>query len=140
MCQTLPNRWNGYKIVEANSPILAGSGLQNGDILICKTTEYDCVPVVNMISPGSTEIPVIDPTKLSYYKAELLGYDFAQNEEPGDGRGLGTFIVYQKTADSGTVVNVASMDWCDYFDRDQFRIITKNMIDLSLNGGSLFAN
>lgn len=136
--ETLPNRWNGYKIVQENSPLFTGTGLTNGEILPLKSTEYDCVPVVKMLAPGSTEIPVIDNTKLNYYKAELLAYDFAQNLEPGDGLGLGTFIVGQKTQTSGVVVNVASMDWCNYIVYNQFKVMTKNMIDLSLNGGSLF--
>jgi len=136
--RTLANRWDGYKIVQENSPLFAGAGLKNGDILSLKTTEYDCVPVVNMIAPGSTEVPVIDNAKLNYYKSELLGYDFAENLEPGDGLGLGTFIVGQRTPSSGVIVNVASMDWCNYIVYDQFKIITKNMIDLSLKGGNLF--
>ena len=45
--QVLANRWNGFKIVNANSPLIKGSGLNNGDILSMPSTEYDGAPVVN---------------------------------------------------------------------------------------------
>jgi hypothetical protein len=54
-------------------------------------------------------------------------------------QGLGTFVVYQQSETSGTVVNAATMDWCWYIIFDQFQTITKNMIELSLNGKSLFS-
>ncbi|MFI5137844.1 MAG: N,N-dimethylformamidase beta subunit family domain-containing protein, partial [Sphingobacteriales bacterium] len=141
---TLPNRWNGYKIVSALSPLFTGTGLKNGDILSVPTREYDCAPVVTMIAPGSTQIPVIDNTKLNCYKVELLGYDFAQNLTQSNKLGLGTFIVYQKTTTSGIVVNAASTNWCSStgiggIDKTKIATITKNMIDLSLNNSSLFS-
>jgi hypothetical protein len=139
---TLPNRWNGYKIVKEDSPLLHGTGLKNGDILKLPTFEYDGAPVVKMILPGSSEIPVIDTKKLNCHKTELLGYDFAIN---GKQPGLGTFVLYQRTAESGVVVNTASMNWCSQVgmggaDKTRLEIITKNMIDLSLNNSNLFSN
>jgi hypothetical protein len=138
----LPNRWNGYKITNEKSPLFEGTGLKNGDILSLPTVEYDGAPVVKMIEPGSKEIPVIDNSKLNFYKIELLGYDFAINWE---NKGLGTFIVFKKTKDSGTVVNVASTDWCSESayksaDKDKIIKITKNMIEKSLNGNTLFSS
>jgi hypothetical protein len=56
--QLLANRWNGYKIVKANSPVLKGSGLNNGDIMPMPTTEYEGAPVVKLFDQSSTEIPV----------------------------------------------------------------------------------
>jgi hypothetical protein len=139
--QTLPDRWDGYKIVNDKSPILAGTSLKNGDMLHIKSTEYDCIPVVKMIPQDSTEIPAIDYHKLKCYKAELIGYDFAQNLVHGayKQQGLGTFVVYQQTNKTGTVVNTATMDWCWNIIYDEFKVMTKNMIDLSLSGKSLFA-
>lgn len=137
--RVLPNRWDGYKIVQENSPLFSGTGLKNGDMLSMKTTEYDSAPVVKIPAPGSQEIPVIDNTKLNYYKVELLGYDFAQNSVRPDQLGLGTFIVCKKSPTAGTVVNAASMDWCNNIVYAKFKTITKNMIDLSLAGTSLFS-
>jgi len=140
--QTLSNRWDGYKIVNEKSPILAGTNLKTGDMLNIKSTEYDCIPVVKMIPQGSAEIPVIDYQKLKCYKAELIGYDFAQNLVQGayKQQGLGTFVVYQRTSKTGTVVNTATMDWCWNIIYDEFQVMTKNMIELSLSGKSLFSS
>jgi hypothetical protein len=138
--RTLPGRWEGYKITNANSPLLAGTGLKNGDILPLKTTEYDGIPVVKLFALGSKEIPVIDNTKLNFYKSELLGYDFAENAVRSDELGFGTFVVAKKSETSGTVVNTASMDWCYYIIYDKFKTMTKTMIDRSLNNQTLFTN
>ncbi len=143
----LTNRQDGYKIVNDKSPLFEGTGLKNGDILKIPTVEYDGAPVVKMIKPGSKEIPVIDNSKLKFDKIELLGYDFAVNggvEGPEKAtNGLGTFIVFRKTPTSGTVVNTATTDWCSKrgmagADKEKVIRITKNMIDKSLQGESLF--
>jgi len=139
---TLPNGFNGYKIVNEKSPLFEGTGLQNGEILSLPTLEYDGAPVVKMIQPGSKEIPVIDNSKLNFYKIELLGYDFAIN---WGNKGLGTFIVFKKTVASGTVVNVASTNWCatngiEGKDGHKIAQITKNMIEKSLNDQTLFSS
>ncbi len=140
--QVLANRWNGFKIVNANSPLIKGSGLNNGDILSMPSTEYDGAPVVNLFAPGSTEIPVIDNTVMNFYKVELIGYDFAQNLTRKDQLGFGTFMICKRTSTSGTIINAASMDWCINFgqtnDKTALKAITKNMIDLSISGGNLF--
>ncbi|MDO3625948.1 N,N-dimethylformamidase beta subunit family domain-containing protein [Mucilaginibacter sp. BT774] len=138
----LENGFNGYKIVNEKSPLFEGTGLKNGDILSLPTLEYDGAPVIKMIHPGSSEIPVIDNSKLNFFKIELLGYDFAIN---WGNKGLGTFIVFKKTAKSGTVVNVASTNWCSTTgiegkDGHKISQITKNMIEKSLNNMSLFSS
>jgi hypothetical protein len=139
----LPNKWGGYKIVKQDSPILRGSGLSNGDIFFMPSTEYDGTPVVSLFPPGSTEIPVIDNSVLNFYKVELLGYDFALNYIRKDLLGFGMFMVCQKTPASGVVINGASMDWCSNFAlgaaADPIKIVTKNMIDLSLTNASIFS-
>jgi len=142
--QELADGFNGYKIVNDQSPLLEGTGLKNGDILNLPTFEYDCAPLEKVILPGSTEIPVIDNSKLNAHKIELLGYDFATNGPKK--HGMGTFVVYQRTASSGIVVNTASMNWCSQTgmnggkDEAKLKIITKNMIDRSLNGETLFTS
>ncbi len=146
--QKLPNRWNGYKIVQSNSPLFKGTGLNNGDILVLRTQEYDGAPLVNSLLPGDSATPVIDNNVLKFNKVELLGYDHALKKAldfpmgPPAG-GAGTFIVFQKTPSSGTVVNVASMDWCNPTSFDDtgsqaIKQITKNMIDATLQNQSLF--
>lgn len=137
----VPNPWNGYKIVNDKSPLFEGTGLKNGDILKLPMYEVDGAPVLKMITPGSAEIPVINNKILKFYKIELLGYNFAVDNKVN---GLATFIVFQKTPGSGTVVNVASEDWCSNkgiggTDGGKIVKITKNMIDKSLAGGSLLS-
>ena len=138
----ITNRWNGYKITKANSPILENTGLNNGDILELPSHEYDGTPLVKMLLPGSSEIPVVNNTLLNFFKIELLGYDFA---EDGHLKGVGTFIVFQKRPSSGTVVNVATMNWCtpgsfNGNNKDRIIQITGNMINKTLAGHSLFSN
>lgn len=143
----LNNRWNGYKIVEENSPLFEGTGLTNGQILSVPTFEYDGAPLVKNINPGSNEIPVLDKQKLNFNKVELLGYDFTCRDYTGKDtskKSVATFIVFQPRAASGTVVNVASENWCsstgiDGTDKGRIRLITNNMINKSLAGSTLFA-
>lgn len=137
----LPNHWDYYKITSENSPLFEGTGLKNGEKLILPTYEADGAPLVKNILPGSTELPVIDNSKLNFYKTELLGYNFTID---GVVPGVATFIVFQKTVNSGTVVNVASEEWCSSSgiggkDAAKIKTITKNMIDKSLEGRSLFS-
>jgi hypothetical protein len=136
----LPNRWNGFKIVQEDSPILKGTGLKNGDILNMPTTEYEGTPVVELFPPGSSQIPVIDNSVLNFHQVELLGFDFASNSQRRDKLGFGTFMVCQKSSTSGTIVHGASMDWCTniLLANGKIKAITKNMIDLSLSNSSLF--
>jgi hypothetical protein len=138
--QMLTDRWNGYKILQEDSPILKGTGLKNGDILHIPSTEYDGSPVMKFYPPGSTEIPVIDNSIANFHKVELLGYDYARDTSQAYGLGYGTFIVNKKSPTSGTIVNAASMDWCYYIIDTEIQIVTKNMIDLSLNNESLFTS
>lgn len=139
----LASPMHGFKIVNAASPLLKGTGLKNGDLLHLPTVETDGAPLKKMILPGSSEIPEIDNGKLNFHKIELIGYIHAVN--PDDKPGLGTFIAFQKTHTSGTVVNVASTNWCSAtgmggVDKEKIETITKNMIERSLNNESLFAS
>jgi len=136
------NPLNGFTIVQDASPLFTGTGLKAGDLLNLPTIETDGAPVVDMILPETGGVPVIDNTKLNFHKVELLGYNYTRN--PADKPGLGTFMVFQRQASSGTVVNVASTDWCSFngiggADKERTETITRNMIDLSLAGKSLFS-
>jgi hypothetical protein len=136
------NPMNGFKIVNEESPLFDGTGLKNGDILYLPTQETDGAPVKKMILPGSLEIPEIDNSKLNFYKVELLAYTFAPTNDHTPG--LGTFIVFQKNPTSGTVVNVASTNWCSPAgiggtNKLKIQTITKNMIDRSLSGNTLLS-
>lgn len=137
----LPGYWDYYKITSETSPLFEGTGLKNGEKLFIPTYEADGAPLIKTILPGSTELPVIDNKKLNFYKTELLGYNFTID---GNSPGVATFIVFKKQANSGTVVNVASEDWCSksgFGGKDAVKImtITKNMIDKSLSNTSLFS-
>jgi len=136
------NPLHGFKIVQDASPLLKGTGLKKGDLLHLPTIETDGAPVKKMVLPGSAEIPEIDNSKLNFHKVELIGYTFSIN--PNNKPGLGTFMVFQKTPASGTVVNVASTDWCSSNgiggkDSKKIETITKNMIEGSLNKRNLFS-
>jgi hypothetical protein len=98
------NGWNGYKIVNENSPLLEGTGLDNGDIIKCPTTEYDGAPIASWVN-GS---PILDTEKLGAHKAELVGFDYGYRVKET----VGTFFVIQPTMTSGIIVNVGSTDWC----------------------------
>jgi hypothetical protein len=137
------NPLNGFKIVKDSSPLLKGTGLKNGDLLHLPTVETDGAPVKKMILPGSEEIPVIDNSKLNFHKIDLIAYTFSLN--PNNDPGLGTFVVFQKTPSSGTVVNVASTNWCSTtgmggIDGPKIETMTKNMIDGSLANSDLFGD
>lgn len=98
------NGWNGYKIVNKDSPLLEGTDLDNGDIIECATTEYDGAPIASWLN----DIPVPDTEKMGTYKAEIIGFDYGFRVK----QTVGTFIVIQPTISSGVIVNVGSTDWC----------------------------
>lgn len=128
--------WDGFKIANPDSPLLEGTGLSKGQILSCPTTEFDGAPLASFDAGG---YPVIDNTVLNFEKVELIGFDkgFRGNET------YGTFIVFKKTATSGTVVNTSSCDWCSARgmggkDADKIKKITLNALTKLKNGESVF--
>lgn len=130
--------WDGFKIVNPQSPLLKELGFSWGDILDLRSGEYDGSPV----SYFENGIPVLDKNKLGFYKVELIGFDKGSrfgNET------IGTFIAFQKTETSGVVVNTASYSWCSDAGMggasgNKIKAITKNAIDLLLKGQSVFLN
>lgn len=124
--------WDGYKIV-SNSPLLENTNIEIGDVLSIPTREYDGAPLI--FEKGK---PFIDSTKQKFYRQQLLGFDkgFRIRET------YGTFIVFQKSENSGIIINTASTDWCSkgFSGRDGEKIkkLTYNFIDFLLNDKSVF--
>lgn len=97
--------WNGYKIVNKDSPLFEGLNLNNGDIISCPTVEWDGAPISSFDVNG---YPVIDNSVLNFHQVELLAYDIGFRVTDT----YGTFIVFRRTPTSGIVINTASTDWC----------------------------
>jgi hypothetical protein len=103
------NGWNGLKIIDANSPVFAGLNLNRGDIVhfpaaLQDKIEYDGNPIT-----GYNELnePIIDQQKLGFYKIHLLAFDRAFITYST----AQTAVVFQKTASSGIIVNMANIGW-----------------------------
>jgi hypothetical protein len=142
------NGWNGYKILSPDSPILAGTGLNNHDTLYCKSREWD-----GTLSQGTNlqGDPVLDSTSLNFCKIELIGYERAQNPTINSSyMGYGTFIAFKKNYFSGNVINVAASNWCadtqdgyagGFAGPDSLKIkrITSNIFDLLLSQSTIYA-
>lgn len=127
--------FGGYKITQPGSPVFAGINLKEGDVLRVSTKEYDGAPVL-----GEEPDLRLDTEQLGFYKAELLGYDRAYDEQPG----YATFIIFQKTPTSGVVLNTASTDWCGPHgmggpDSVAIRKITDNVLKAMLSNKNLFS-
>lgn len=97
--------FDGYKIVNPNSPILEETGLKFGDILHLPTTEFDGAPIQGF---STDSIPLLDTALLGFDRINLIGYDFGYRGK----RTVGTFIVFQRHHNSGIVINCCSTEWC----------------------------
>ncbi|MBI3218053.1 MAG: hypothetical protein HYZ44_00925 [Bacteroidetes bacterium] len=131
--------WDGYKIVSPQSPLLEGLNLSKGDIISLPSGEYDGAPISSFTPDG---YPQIDNSKLNFHRIELIGFDKGAR---GGKETIGTFIVFQKSATSGIVVNGASYDWCSHRgmggkDGDKIKKITLNAISKLLNKQNVFSN
>lgn len=130
--------WDGFKICTNTSPILNGTNLKKGDILVLPSAEYDGTPLEKF---DEEEYPILDNSTLKFYKSEIVGFDLGFRERPT----CGTFMVIQKTQTSGKIINVATTDWCSPKgiggkDADKIKTITQNMIELLLNGQDIFSS
>lgn len=94
----------GYKILLPNSPLLQGTGLASGDILSCKSYEYDATLFSGFDKGGN---PIVDATTLGFCNIDLIGYDLGAKATAFyiSPYGYGTFIVFKKTPTSGVIVN-----------------------------------
>lgn len=130
--------WDGYRIAAADSPLLEGTGLRRGDILRLSTSEYDGAPIRGFDAEG---YPVLDPGGTPFGRMELIGFDKGSRF---DVETVGTFIVMQRHAAAGTIVNAASNDWCSDNgmggpDGAKLQRITRNAVFKLLRGQSLFS-
>jgi len=130
--------WDGFKINTPGSPLLKGLGLKKGDTLSLPSGEYDGAPVLAFDANG---YPVLDSVQLNFKKIELIGFD--KGSRAGK-ETIGTFIVFQKSASSGIIMNAASYGWCSSdgmggASGNSIKTITRNAIDILLKNESVFS-
>ena len=128
--------WDGFKIVQPRSPLLAGLNFKKGDILNLPSIEYDGAPIKEFVNG----YPVLDTGEIGAYDVELIGFDYGMRNSKTT---VGTFIVMQPKKDSGVIVNVGSTNWCSTegiggSQKDKFQQITMNAITSMLDDKSLF--
>lgn len=126
--------WDGYKVIKPNSPIFRNTEIKKDSVIALYTEEYDGAPLLGF---NNLNEPILDSNKLNFYKAEIIAFDLGFRLKPT----VGTFIVFQKTPNSGIVINTASTNWCSKTGiggRDSIiiRKITQNMIDILLEPNS----
>jgi hypothetical protein len=137
----------GFRIVAEKSPLFRGMFVPNGDVLGIPTLEYDGAPLLN--SPPTSGIPRLNLDALQAYRAELIGYEYCSGNEAetgsnGQANNVATWMLYQRAATSGLVMNGASTNWCSRsgaFGQDGFRVrkIILNMINVMMSGESMFS-
>lgn len=130
--------WNGYKIINAGSPLLEGLNLTNGDVISCPTVEYDGAPIASFDGNG---YPVLDLQTMGALKGEIIGFDKGFRS----GETVGTFIIYQRSLTSGIIINTGSTNWCSSDgiggkSGDQIKAITVNAIKKLINNDQVFSN
>lgn len=128
--------WDGFKIVNPNSPLLTGMNLKKGDIIKCPSNEYDGAPLKGFDSEGT---PIIDNKALKFDKVELIGYDFGFRSV----KTVPTAIIFRKRKKSGIVVTFPSTNWCTIYSYKTFPNISKvtqNAIDGIMANKNLFSN
>jgi hypothetical protein len=137
----------GFRVLSPNSPVFRGIFIRSGDVITIPTVEYDGAPLLNdPITEGGE--PQLDLAALGAYRAEIIGYEYCSGNDSETGPGkvadnVATWIVYQRTATSGVIMNGASTNWCSRtgaFGTDGFRVrqIILNMLDSLANNQSLF--
>lgn len=148
-----PNsRFEGYKIMEQNSPIFLGTNFINGDVLNFKTIEYDGLLTINNNPNFNSNLPpIIDNNGLGFYRSQIFAYDIAKSPYYANNIGYTGLIAFQKNKNSGIVINTSSNTWCNpvEFDHNSTSLdkinlikITQNMINLLLsnNPSNVFTN
>jgi hypothetical protein len=126
--------WDGFKIVNPQSPLLKGLKLKMGDVIPLSSDEYDGVPITGF---AGKNMPVVDNQLLGFEKIEIIGYDTTFREKEG----LATWIVFQRNKKSGVVINTASTDWCSQrgMSSAEIKKITLTMIQLLLKKENVFS-
>lgn len=129
--------WNGYKIINENSPLLEGTGLKNGDFIKFESHEQDGTALNGADSKGNL---IVDRELLNFKKIEIIGYDSVSGYLHD--KAVATWITMQATDSSGVVINVATTNWCSSAFKNEGEVvkkITKNMIDKLLNKQNVFS-
>ncbi len=138
-----PDSNTGFRILAPASPVFRGLHVKAGDLLIMPTVEYDGAPLLN--DPPTQGTPQLDLDALDAYRAEIIGYEYVVRRDDGSQTpdSVGTWLAYQRSATSGTVINGASTNWCSRtgafgVDGSRVRAIILNMMDLLVNRQSVF--
>jgi hypothetical protein len=136
----------GFRVLSPKSPVFHMVPVYQGDTILMPTVEYDGTVLLN--SPVTVGVPRLDLNALGAYRAEIIGYAncFRNDADTGPGTvpdSVGTWIVFQRTATSGVVMNGASTNWCSYHgvqgpDGIRIRRIILNMFDILVNKKSAF--
>jgi len=132
------NGWNGFKIVNAASPLLEGLSLHRGDIISVPSDECDGALINGFDADG---FPLLD-NKHNFAKYELIGFDRGSR---GGAETYPTFIAMRATASSGIIINMGSSDWCSQSgvgstSGNPLKTITKNAIRKLLDGSNVFSD
>lgn len=128
--------FGGLKVTQDQSPLLRGTGLRLGEVISVPTKEYDGS---HLKTAPSGKIK-LQEEQLPFSKSELIAWDRAFDNEAG----YGTFIIFQKTKNSGVIINTATMDWCSGYglggkDSLLIRQITRNMLEGLMERKDLFS-
>jgi hypothetical protein len=126
--------WDGYKVVNPQSPLLKGLKYKKGDIIPLASDENDGAPVIGFADKHK---PIVDNKLLGFEKIEVVGYDTTYRVKDG----LATWIVFKKNKKSGIVINTASTDWCSDrgMESSEIKKITATMIQLLLKKENVFS-
>lgn len=141
--EKLDNGWDGYKIINDKSPILLNTGLKIEDILPCPSYEFDGTAIVERSYYQG--IPKLDTSNLDFFKIELIAYDIGKFYLATKQSAVMPLIAFQKTSQSGKIINVCSTDWCSPYmfegpSKNKVIQITSNMINLLLGDQSIFSS
>jgi hypothetical protein len=129
--------WNGYKIVQPLSPLFEGLNLKKGDIIKLPSIEYDGAPISGF---DNEQYPLLDLQQLNVEKIELLAFDRGFRSVDT----TPTFIIYQRSRNTGVIINAATTDWCSASGMggasgDVIKKITLNALTKLLNRETVFA-
>ncbi|SKA20517.1 hypothetical protein SAMN04488128_1021568 [Chitinophaga eiseniae] len=126
--------WHGFKVMTPGSPLFKGLSLAKGDIIPCRSVEYDGAPLLGFAADGD---PIIDAAMLQFHKVELTAFDHGFRVKGT----VATSMVFKKTVHSGTVINFPSTNWCtaESFRQGPIPRITKNAIDGLLTNQDMFS-
>lgn len=124
----IQNPFEGYKLLDTAPSYFEGTGLTAGEILNIPAKEYDGVPFTSIDQETG---PVVDHELLGFHRMDVIAFENTWV----DGRPTaGTWIDFQKTPDSGRIINVGEAHWT-LFQGDSGpirRVLTRNMIDVLL--------